>query len=125
MAHRIVARTDLARHLFVYELVKSHTPLLAQRASERFDGLHDLLRPGGDFVVAQGALGGLEADAQEERVRACGERAATEGFRRKDRGEFGDARARRAVWRMLANSTPSGSTKEKSRSTAGYLEMGV
>ena len=40
--------------------------LLAQRAAEQLDGLHNLLRPTGDFVVAQGALGGLEADAQEE-----------------------------------------------------------
>jgi hypothetical protein len=47
--------------------------LLAQCASERLHGLHNLLRPGGDFIVAQSALGGLEADAQEERIRSCGE----------------------------------------------------
>ena len=47
-----------------------------------------LLRPIGDFIVAQRALGRLEADAQEERIRSRGERAATECFCRKNCREF-------------------------------------
>ena len=34
-------------------------------------------------------------------------------------------RSAASCWRMLANSTPSGRTNEKSRSTAGYFEIGV
>ena len=82
-------------------LYETGPPLRPLHAADCFQRLLDLVGPLCDFIIAEGALGGLKLRTQQDRILACAHFFAAENFYRDEAAQFGDAQCRHALMNFL------------------------